>query len=123
MEPSNKIKALFEQIDSGKMESDKVKILKAIIEKPRTIESFTLIGMRYSTVTARLSDLCDLGLVKKHINPCGKYSYFSYVKDENEQQRLRDELMTEKRQNYIKRGVDKGYIDTTDYGYYFFQGK
>ncbi len=49
MTPSNKIKALFDQIDTGKMESDKVKILKAIIEQPRTIESFTLVGMNYST--------------------------------------------------------------------------
>lgn len=123
MNPSNKIKALFDQIDSGKMESDLTKILKAIIEKPLTIEHFTSLGMRYSTVTGRLSDLCDLGLIKKHTNPWGNYSWFSYVKNESDQLKLRNEIEEEKRQSFIKKGIEKGYIQTTEFGYYFFQGK
>ena len=121
---SNKIKALIEQVESGKMETDIKKILKEIMSGPKKIDYFTKnFGMHYSTVTARISDLCDMGLVKKNIDPLGSYSYFSYVKDESEQLKLRELLEAEKKEVFIQRGIEKGWIQTTEYGYYFFQSK
>ena len=123
METSNKIKALIDQVESGKMETDLKKILGEIMISPKTIENFTLKGMAYSTVTGRISDLCDMGIIRKHTDPLGRYSYFSYVKDESEQLRLRQELEAEKKETFIQKGIEKGWIQKTDYGYYFFQSK
>jgi len=123
MDTSNKIRALFEQIHSGKMESDSAKILRAIIVSPKTLEYFVARNMKYSTVTARLSNLEDLGLIKKNIDPLNSYSIFSFIKEEENQITAREKIKEEKRQLFIKKGIEKGYIQTTEYGYYFFQGK
>lgn len=74
------IKALEKQIYSGKMKSDKAYILNEIMKKDCTIESLQVIlTMQYSTITGRISDLSDLGVIYvKHFNKDKRLSVYSY---------------------------------------------
>jgi len=60
-----KIRALLKQIESGKLKSDKAKLLYFIINNPdRNTEHIkSLSFMKWQTATARLSDLQDMGVI------------------------------------------------------------
>lgn len=66
MGKSPKLKALKQQIESGKIITDAAKILNSIINNHRTIKSIIPdTGIKESTIVARLSDLEDLGVITK----------------------------------------------------------
>ena len=71
------IKALEQQIYSGKIDSDKAAILNQIMINDCTIENLqNILTMQYSTITARLSDLMDLGVIK--CKSYGHYTLYTY---------------------------------------------
>lgn len=85
MENSPKIRALMHQIESGKLESDKARILDFIIKFPRSNTKLIQRHLRLSheTASARLSDLQDLGLLDA--NTEGAFSEFFYEPDPKKQ--------------------------------------
>lgn len=104
-----KIKALLGQIESGKIQTDAAKILEFIIRKGGTsnaVHMESLIPMFNKTLSARLSDLEDLGLVYKSgtFND-GKFSLYSYEEDEVKRanNRIKRELV--KFEIWRKRGL------------------
>jgi len=74
------ITALKKQISSGKKDSDAAYILDEIMVNDSTIENLRAkFTMQYSTITARLSDLEDLGVIYiKHQNKDKRLSVYSY---------------------------------------------
>lgn len=86
MEHSPKIKALLEQISSGQLTSDLSKVLAFVKKRPGANK--VLICAFFSptsshTITARLSDLEDLGLLEK--KGTGKYSSYYFIAEPNAQ--------------------------------------
>ncbi len=82
-----KIKALLFQIESGKMDSDKAKILNYLMMYDSNIIRLgQALQMKHQTLTARLSDLMDLGVINsiEGVNLRG-ISYSIYVYQPNEQ--------------------------------------
>jgi len=69
MATKNSIDALITQIESGKLTNDAGRILSYILTldsykgNPTSIEISNLTGILHRTVTARLIDLLDLGLI------------------------------------------------------------
>jgi len=58
------IKALREQIESGKIETDKVKVYAALQDKRMNLdEARQNTGLAIQTLTGRLSELMDVGVV------------------------------------------------------------
>ena len=81
------IKSLEKQIFSGKMNSDKAYIFSHIIKNDCSIEDLRqTFTMQYSTITARLSDLLDLGVIYiRKLDNNGRFSVYSYEADEAKQ--------------------------------------
>lgn len=83
-----KILALMKQIESGQLKSDKARILKFIIDRKGSniIHMTSILGMKHQTLTARLSDLEDLGVIYAHstLNN-GTHTNFKYQPDEEMQ--------------------------------------
>lgn len=106
--PTPKIAALLEQITSGKMQSDKARILNFIMSYPG--HSKVVIGkhldLRHQTVTARLSDLEDLGLIEA--KGSGKYSNFYYIQDTQGQKLHRAKRAADKLEAWAKKGIQLG---------------
>lgn len=113
---SNKIDAFLNQINSGKRESDKIKILRIIKEKPITMENLILLGFKIQTVSARLSELEEMGLIEKIYNPTNSFSWFKFVESEQDQQILRLKIENEKKIRYFTRGLELGYFYFDDNG-------
>jgi DNA-binding transcriptional ArsR family regulator len=113
---SNKIDAFLHQINSGKRETDKVKILKIIKQKPSTLEHLTLYGYKIQTASARLSELEEMGLIRKMYNPNNSFSWFTYVENELEQKSLREKIETEKKMRYFAKGIELEYFYFDDNG-------
>lgn len=65
MNNNTKIKSLMAQINSGKIKNDAARILKFIINHDDATRPMIcdMLGMLTQTVTARLADLQDLGIV------------------------------------------------------------
>lgn len=113
---SNKIDAFLNQINSGKRESDKVKILRIIKQKPITMENLILLGFKIQTASARLSELEEMGLIEKQYNPTNSFSWFRFVESEEEQKKLRQRIENEKKMKYFTRGLELGYFHFDDNG-------
>jgi len=107
---SNKIDALIYQITSGKAKSDSAKILLEISKQPLTLGHFILKGWKHQTCSARLSELEDLGLIKKIYNPTNSYSFFQYISDPEERKELQYRIANDKKQKYFAKGLEMGYF-------------
>ncbi len=114
MKPSNKIDALLFQIESGKMESDKAKLLYTLRFGNYTLNQIVGLGWKIQTASARLADLEEMGLVRKTYNPDSKYSTYSFVKTPEEQKELQDDIQREKLLKYFSKGCEMGYIVFND---------
>lgn len=105
-----KIKALEEQKKSGKMLSDKQKILKYAMEKkhfflPEVIKDLKIL---HKTATGRLSDLEDIGVLTKSnrlkTKYSGKYSCYTYISSPIKQIQLAHERKMKKFNQWMKKG-------------------
>ena len=113
---SNKIDALIYQITSGKAKSDSAKILLEISKQPLTLGHFILKGWKHQTCSARLSELEDLGLIKKIYNPTNSYSFFQYVSDPEERIELQNRIANDKKAKYFAKGLEMGYFELNKKG-------
>lgn len=113
---SNKIDALIYQITSGKAKSDSAKILLEISKQPLTLGHFILKGWKHQTCSARLSELEDLGLIKKIYNPTNSYSFFQYVSDPVERKELQNRIANDKKAKYFAKGLEMGYFELNENG-------
>ncbi len=66
MNNKTKIKALMNQIESGKIKTDSCRILNYIIKNRFTSRPLIAdgLGMKLQTVVARVSDLLDMGIIE-----------------------------------------------------------
>ena len=108
MKNSPKISAYVQQIESGKINTDKSKILKFIMDNNgKTIENMqNCLFMKLQTVVGRVSDLYDMGL----IYPIGRTETHSlYVCELNvvKQAEIALKRRTEKFDNWRKNGLNK----------------
>ena len=101
-----KIKALFEQLNSGQLKSDSAKILAFVKKRPGANKLLICGYFNYKsshTVTARLSDLEDLGLIESKGE--GKYSQYFFIKEENAQRIHAAQRAAEKLEQWVKKGL------------------
>ena len=112
---SPKITALIKQIDSGKLNSDKARILNQVILS-RGVTSYSLerrlSSIKPTTVLARLSDLEDLGLIYKEgtTNKIGNiqpYSIFKFEADPEKQEQNALNRKALKFEAWKKRGLEE----------------
>ncbi len=111
---SNKIDALLYQLESGKMECDKSKILFLIRHNLMTLDNIVHSGWKIQTASARLSDLEQMGLVVKIYNPDGKYSFYKFIENKEEQEKLRNEIARNKVLKYFARGCELDFLIFND---------
>lgn len=99
------------QIKSGKLESDKAYILNHLIKKDSTIEQLQFVfTMQYSTITARLSELMDTGVVYiKHRNRNNRLSLFAY------EGRRSKQAVNRKKRNNIR--LNKAILTVQSFGF------
>lgn len=102
-----KIQALLDQIRSGKMQTHKAWILNYIMRNPGAtkVQIGKELRIPHQTVTARLSDLEDMGLIeaKGEYQP---YSKFYYIEDPQGQKLHRAKRAAEKLEAWAKKGMD-----------------
>ncbi len=107
MEHSPKIKALMDQVHSGKLQSDKARILSFIKQHPG--QNKVLIGkylnLPHQSVTARLSDLEDIGLIEAKAPPGATLSQFYFIEDPQGQKIHRAYRSAVKLEQWAKKGL------------------
>lgn len=105
-----KIKALLNQISSGKLQSDRAKILNHIINRGESnaIHMKSLLNMDKQTLTARICGLEDLGVIYKSgtIND-GSHSVYKYEPDTEKQKLNATKRELEKLEKWLKLGRTK----------------
>ena len=111
-----KIEALMQQVASGRIKSLQGRILSMIMVKARTLDELRAdYGFTHQTVSARLSELEDLGLITKARRVAGEsYSSYHFVEDMAEQVRLRRRKEAERRQRWVDLGVRNGWIKSSN---------
>lgn len=57
------VEAFIQQVQSGQMSSDKHRLYNMLLQKPHRLDDFRRMGFAHQTVTARLSQLGDAGLI------------------------------------------------------------
>jgi hypothetical protein len=112
---SPKIEAYLTQLKSGKALSDKCKIIYALTDGPKTLEHFVLSGFKIQTISARLSDLEDEGIVFKKADNHGGFSWYYLENDISKQELNRKAKMLEKKLAWLKRGLEIGAITTEEH--------
>lgn len=101
------IKTFLNGINTGKFDTQKKRIYNFIKRNPEaTIADieFSSIGLKYSAITARLSELSDLGVIKVNgtlETKDGTFSKYVIVEDEAEQLKLFRSRETQKRTKHI----------------------
>ena len=110
------IAALQKQIDSGNIDTDKAYILSLIQKNDLTIDNLeTILTIQYSTITARISDLQDLGLIYvKHSNNKGRFSVYAYESCMGKQSFNRADREKLRFQKWVKKSKDFNRFLSTD---------
>lgn len=112
---SPKIEAYLTQLKSGKASSDKAKIVKNLTDGPKTLEHFVLSGFKIQTISARLSDLEDEGIVFKKADNHGGFSWYYLENDISKQELNRKAKVLEKQMAWLKRGLEIGAITNEEH--------
>lgn len=106
-----KLTAYLQQINSGELKFKKLQVINELQKSPQTIEYFiNKLGMKHQSVTSALSILCDEGIVRMGSSADKKYSKFSLVGSDAEQEVLINQRRAEKRELFIARGLKDGFI-------------
>lgn len=113
------LQAFEEMLKDGKRDSLKKRIVEMLMISPATID--TLIastGIKYSSLTGRLSELNEIGYVR-FLSGIDRQSLIAYVSDENQRQQIRTEVRNQKREVFLKRGIREGFLtyDETNFQY------
>lgn len=105
------IKSLMKQIESGKLKSDKAKILNYAYRGPFTmVDVMDELHYTHPTASGRIADLLDLGLLRpmgtRYIgHKDSEYNLYTLVTDKDTQRRLQRERKREKYNQWKKRGM------------------
>ncbi|TYP71514.1 MarR family transcriptional regulator [Aquimarina intermedia] len=107
-----RVKALLKQVNSGKMETDKVRILHHIKKHPYTTlpEIERKLNMKHQTASARTSDLQDLGLIEESgevKKGNSTHSYYKFQPDPNKQAKNAFERKKIKFSQWRKKGLSQ----------------
>lgn len=97
------------QIESGKITTDKAKILKFIIDRggSNIVHMESLLPMKNQTLTARLSDLEDLGLIYSDgYATSANHSTFKYQPNEAKQELYAANRKAFKFEQWKRRGLE-----------------
>lgn len=100
---------LLSNLSKGIMSCDKVKIISLLNCNPMTVQNIVSSGWAVQTVSARLSELMAIGLVKKQKIKNNK-SLFFLVKDTKESELLQQEIETKKALRFFQNACEKGYL-------------
>ena len=86
-------------------------ILGIIKERPHTIQSLELsVTFKLSTITARLTDLRELGYIDYKTQPYGGQSWIVYVESERDREKIRKTVQDERKEKWLKLGKANGWI-------------
>jgi hypothetical protein len=106
-----KLSAYLKQIQTGELKFKKLKVINELQKSPQTIEYFiNKLGMKHQSVTSALSILCDEGIVRMGSSADKKYSKFTLVGSDAEQEILIKERLAEKRELFIARGLKEEFL-------------
>ena len=102
-----KVRALLKSISTGKLESDRQRILHYAIKLRRfTIHDIRLnLEIPHQSATARVSELFDLGLIKEH-DSSGKYTIYEVELDTHKQKIHQQKVMRKKFEKWLKKADD-----------------
>jgi hypothetical protein len=102
-----KYNAFIKGLESGKFETDKLRIYKLLEKEPLTLDMLVLRGIKKETASARISDLMDLGAVKA----IGQnISFFQVVTDEKLICNLQRQRSSESFLKWQKKGKLNGWL-------------
>jgi DNA-binding HxlR family transcriptional regulator len=109
-----KIEAFYEQMSSGKMATNMLRIYHEIKKKPTHIHNLrTSLSMAHQTLTSVISTLEDIGwIVKNGVYHNGKESYTIYeaVTDYEEAKKNQERMQVERFTEWLSRGKRKGWV-------------
>lgn len=111
MAKQTQIDALLKQVQSGKLTSDKAKILSYIGKHPYTtdLDLVNHLGMHRKTASARLTDLEDMGLITtRGVQEQEGYSRNRYITVDNAalSRYLREQRDNDKYIKWLKKGLN-----------------
>lgn len=113
-----KIEAFKDQIDSGKMQTNKIKIYNLIKQEPSTIAKLREVtGMPHQTLTGALSSLEDMGWIYRTDEVKVKNrTYTLYAAETNIERAKRNALIVESQKflDWMHRGEKNGWFDQYD---------
>jgi predicted transcriptional regulator len=92
-------------------------ILEHFKRKPQSILTLNAItGIAISTLSGRVSELCDMGILKESAKQpkAQKFTEFVYVSDSAEQKQLAYLREEEKYQFWLKKGKEMGWFERVD---------
>ena len=107
-----RIKALLDQIHSGKLQSDMARVLHHIKNYPYTTltELERKLNMKHQTASARVSNLLDLGLIEEQGTKKSLHSFQTYFKFQPSSLKQIHNARKRKKQKYehwLKKGLSQ----------------
>ena len=107
-----RVKALLDQISSGKLQTDMARILHHIKTYPYTTltELERKLNMKHQTASARVSDLLDLGLIEEQGTKKSHHSFQTYFKFQpniSKQEYNARKRKRTKYQHWLKKGLSQ----------------
>ena len=107
-----KVKTLIKQIEEGRLDSDRAKILSHIMKHPYStiIDLCNKLNMKIQTVSGRLSELMDLGIVEEKgqkETSTSVYTYLKYQANTDKQEDNARQRLSQKYEIWINQGLNK----------------
>lgn len=112
MKPSNKLQAYISIIESGQRINDKIRIIERLRMGAQNLDTLTIAcgKKHHNQISGRLSELNDEGVIKCIHNPLARHSIYTLVTDESEAEIIRLARFEEKKQAWLKKGVELGFV-------------
>lgn len=105
----NKTKAYISQLGL-KMDGDKAKIVEALSNGSKNLDILKMMcPIKHTTLTARLSDLTDAGIIQK-TSTKGRYSIYR-LSTAQEMAEIQKQRLIDKKRRWLKLGREMGWID------------
>jgi DNA-binding HxlR family transcriptional regulator len=103
--------SLINQIESGNIDTDKLRIINILMNGTQNKATLSnLLGLSHQTLTARLSELHDMGIVDiqktKEV-----YSRYYFVETELEREQVRNKREQERFNKWVKLGEKNKYFE------------
>lgn len=113
-----KIEAFYEQINSGKMATNILRVYHEIKKKPTHIHDLrTSLSMAHQTLTSVMSTLEDIGWIVKngvYHNDKDSYTIYEAVTDYEKAKENQEKMQIQRFDEWLSRGKRKGWV-TSDF--------